>query len=538
MYNSYWYIIEVLLGSTGAVLTLALGLFCILAYRNLVIKVYSKHTYVGWFGVALLFTGLWATFEVWNEQNIFRGYDLAITYGMGTTLPLAFYFFVQSLGGKIKFNWKTIVFSVIQIFIIFYILHPKYGVVSYENGISTLRLGSLAHLIFVLYMLSTSFIVLSMLFKLMKSSKESYIKSIFFAIIIPFTIVTVSNIIIPFIFLDNSYHRIGPLGLLIMAVYITYIIIRQEALKIPIILFQIYALVTILIVVILIQVGLMLFGIVNIFSPERLVLIIILSMIVAILIKQTIAGVEEEASLETLYRKLKNIVKSKNQFIQISSHQLRTPITAIKGYLSLLQESHSYKNDEIGLYTMQMTAIIQNMSTIIEDVLNVNELNTGKFGVNLKNIFNVKTQLESILDNKIFLFNKYNIQYQYKYKGNQFTIIGDEVKLKEVLNNAIDNALQYGKSKTKVNLFSMDNQIKIEVIDDGIGIAKEEQKLLFKAYQRGKYAKQMRRDGTGLGLHLMKLIVEAHNGSVDLSSKGRNKGSKLTIILPRRTTIE
>lgn len=526
------YIIEILLGSTGGVLTFALGLFCIVAYSSLIQHKNRKHTYIFWFGLVLIITGLWAILEVWNEQNIFGVYDIAITYGVGTTLPLVFYWFAQSLAGKIIWDGNQVLFLVIQTVVMAYILNPVYGVISYDEGVSALNLGSYAHLVFVLYMLTVSFIGLGKLFKLTKTSKIPYIKSMFFSIIIPFSIVAISNILVPYLLLDNSYHRIGPLSLLIMAIYVTYIIVRQEALEIPVVLFQVYALVTVLIVVILIQIGLMFFGVISIFSPERLILIIILTMIVAVLIKQTLAGFSEQESLVLVHSKLKNLVKSKNQFIQISSHQLRTPITAMRGYLSLLKELNFKEGGNVSTYIGQMNAITQNMSTIIEDVLNANELNTGSLGIRLNNCVDIKTQLERVLDNKIFLFEKSKIIYTYNHIGTNFTIIGDEVKLREVLNNAIDNAIQYCKSKISIKLISTEKDITIEVIDDGIGVTHSEQSLIFQAYQRGDYAKKIRREGTGLGLHLMKLIIKAHQGSVKLISEGRNKGSRLVIELP------
>lgn len=532
MYTDPIYIIEILLGSTGSVLTVALGLFCIVSYLSIIRHKNSHHIHVAWLGVLLLLTGLWAILEVWNEQNIFGQYDLAITYAVGTTLPLVFYFFVESLEGKIIWNGNKFLFIIIQTAFIVYILHPVYGVISYDGGEPMLKLGSTANLVFVIYMLSASFIGLGILFNLMKNSDITYIKSIFASLIIPFSIVAISNIIIPYVLLDNSYHKVGPLSLLIMAIYITYIIVRQEILDIPIVLFQVYALVTVLIVVIFIQVGLMFFGIVSIFSPERLALIIILTMIVAILIKQTLAGFAEQESLSLVHAKLKNLVKSRNQFIQISSHQLRTPVTAMRGYLSLLQELPLQKNDFVSKYISQMSAITQNMSTVIEDVLNVNELNTGNLGVRVSSYVDIKTQLESVLDNKLFLFEKSKISNIYNHFGSNFTIIGDEVKIREVLNNAIDNAIQYCKSRIDVNLISTGSKLTIEVVDDGIGVTNAEQSIIFKAYQRGEYAKKNRRDGTGLGLHLMRLIIKAHKGSVQLISEGRNKGSKLVIELP------
>jgi signal transduction histidine kinase len=527
------YIIEVLLGSTGGILSLALGVFCVIVYRSSVKKYTVKHRYVGWFGVVLIVTGIWALCEVWNEQRFLGGYELALTYGIGTTLPLIFYIFVKALDNTLKWNWKLFTFIFIQTSIILYLIHPQYGIVNYEYTFPELRLGSFQHLIFVLYMFLASFLGLSYLLKIVRTKTISYAKGIFIAIVIPFSIVAIANILIPFIFLDNSFHRIGPLGLVLMAIYITYIIIKQEALKIPVILFQLYALGTILVTAIAVQIGLILFGVTPIFQPERIVLIIILSIIVGVLMRQTLKGLEDANLVQKIHKELKSSIKAKNQFIQISSHQLRTPITAIKGYLSLLREKHTRKDDAMGHYIIQMSVIVQNMSTIIEDVLNVNSLNSGDFSVRLDDIFDLKKQLTETVENKSFLMNKLNISYTYTVKGNDFVIKGDEVKIREVLNNGLDNALQYGKNHIKIQLIGNKKDIQIKIQDNGIGVTPAEQKIIFHPYKRGEYAQQIRHDGTGLGLHLMKLIIETHKGTVSIKSEGRDKGSILTITIPR-----
>lgn len=530
------YIIEVLLGSTGGILSLALGIFCVVIYVNAIKKYTLKHQYVAWFGVVLIIAGIWALCEVWNEQIFANGYELAITYGIGTLLPLSFYLFVKSLRDKTVWGWDIILFNVIQAAVIGILLIPEYGMVTYIGETSQLRLGSLAHLVFVVYMLGASFIGLAGLYRIILSKKITYARGIFIAIVIPFSIVAITNIIVPYIFLNNEYHRIGPFGLVFMATYITYIVIKQEALKIPVILFQLYALGTILVTAIAVQIGLMLFGVTNIFQPERIILIIILTIIVGVLMKQTFSGLEDAALVEKVHKELKSSIKAKNQFIQISSHQLRTPITAIKGYLSLLKEEHTRKDDAVGQYMVQMSVIVQNMSTVIEDVLNLNFLNSGDFSVRLDDIFDLKKQLTETVENKSFLMDKSNISYTYTVKGDDFIIKGDEVKIREVLNNGLDNALQYGKNHIDIQLIANKKEIQIIIGDNGIGITQAEQKIIFKPYKRGEYAQQIRHDGTGLGLHLIKLIIEAHKGTVLIKSEGRDKGSTLIISIPKMLT--
>jgi signal transduction histidine kinase len=527
-------ITQIILGSLGGILTLALGVFCILIYKGIIGKSRFRKRHIFWFGVMMCMTGVWALFEVWNEQHFFFGLELVMTYVIGVTLPLWFYIFVQSLKQELYWNTSLIGLILIQIGVVIWLAIPDFGIVEYIDGVGVLRLQSLIHSIFLVYMLIVSGIGLISLYNITRTGAIEYSKGILIAVTIPFGVVTITNMIIPYIWADNSYHRIGPLALTFLTVYISYIIIKEQALRIPSLIFQVYALITVFIVNIGIQLSFMFFGIIDVFQPERMVLIGILGLIGGILMRQIIKGAQEEKLILITQAKLRHSIEEKDQFLHISSHQLRTPFTAVKGYMQLLSDSSSYTKPEyLQEYLQKMKSVIQNISSVTEDILNINTIQSGEFILNNTDTINLGEYIQHILDSKLFLLEKLGITHTLTYTGKKFLIQGDAVKIREMLHNGIDNAIQYTKDRIYIKVIAHRKDIEIQILDNGIGVTKSEQKSLFRPYQRGDYAQSVRREGTGLGLYLMKTIITYHQGTIEMASPGRNKGTCLVITLPK-----
>ena len=532
MINIYLFF-ELILGSIGGVFTLALGGFCFLVYIGLMGKKYAKQAYLFWFGLLMVMTGLWAIFEVWNQYRFFFGLELAMTYLVGTTLPTWFYILVQSIKSRFRWNLIFMIVLLLQIGIAIIVFIPEYGMVSYQSGVGVLRLRSTAHLLFSLYMVIISSIGFIALYRLNLKSIVPYGRGILIATIVPFTVIVVSNLILPYFGGDNSYHRVGPIALIFLVSYISYLIVRKGTFRVSSILFQVYGFLLILLINIIIQLALSFLGIVSVLEVERIILIGILISVGWILVQQTLKGAQEERLMLQTQTKLEHLIEEKDRFLQISSHQLRTPLTAMKGYLQILEDIEPAKSAAIQPYLRQMQSVLYSMGSVIEDILNMNTIHSGKFVVYKKDKIDLKQCLEEVIQVKSFWLDKLGIKYQLKLRGQDFLIRGDLVKIKEVLHNVIDNAIHYTKNTVQVQLIAQTKQIQIKIKDDGIGFSKEERKLLFRPYQRGAYARRLRPEGTGLGLYLVKTIIKHHNGQVFLTSSGRDRGSLMSITLPR-----
>lgn len=232
------------------------------------------------------------------------------------------------------------------------------------------------------------------------------------------------------------------------------------------------------------------------------------------------------AELTQKNKKLKELDKAKDDFISMASHQLRTPLTTVKGYLSMMLEGDTGK-----LKTKQKDIIdlayfsAQRMVFLITDLLNVSRINTGKFviepaPVNLVDV--VKSEVEQLKRTAEGHDVKLEIALPKKFP----TVMLDENKTRQVMMNFIDNAIYYtpGGGTVKVELAETGGAIEFRVVDNGIGVSEDDKKKLFSKFFRADNAKQQRPDGTGLGLFMAKKVISAQGGSIIFESR-LGKGS-------------
>ncbi len=241
------------------------------------------------------------------------------------------------------------------------------------------------------------------------------------------------------------------------------------------------------------------------------------------------------SQLRNANSRLKELDQTKDEFISMASHQLRTPLTTIKGYLSMVLEG------DVGPVTKNEKQMIQQafdsaerMVFLIGDLLNVSRLQSGKFVIDNKPtdlIKMVKTEVEQLKEtaehhglklicntpDKLPLFNL------------------DDTKIRQVVMNFMDNAIYYTPSggSITVNLETTADTISYTVVDTGLGVPKAEQHHLFTKFYRAGNARKMRPDGTGLGLFMAKKVIVAQGGAIIFKSE-EGKGSTFGFSFPRR----
>ncbi len=268
----------------------------------------------------------------------------------------------------------------------------------------------------------------------------------------------------------------------------------------------------------------------------------VISVIIAILFLQnstketnTRKKVEQLAEqLNQSNEKLKELDKQKSEFISIASHQLRTPLTAIKGYISLLLEgSYGVLNKDVNDVLNKVYSVNDRLVHLVEDLLNVSRIEAGRIQYNFQ-----PTQLADLLTELHDMFG-----VTAKNKGLEFTlslpesmlplIMADPNKIKEICSNLIDNAIKYTpKGSVKVSLERVGPNARITIIDTGIGIKPEDKDNLFTKFVRSKETSRMVVGGAGLGLYVGKSFVLAHKGNIWAESEGPGKGSKFIIEIP------
>lgn len=226
----------------------------------------------------------------------------------------------------------------------------------------------------------------------------------------------------------------------------------------------------------------------------------------------------------------------KDEFISMASHQLRTPLTSIKGYISMLMEGDVGKVSPEQKHLLREAFISsERMVRLIGDFLNVSRLQTGKFIIEKRPIDLAKLvarELEVLEPNA----SARELKFVYK-QPKRFPILNlDENKIQQVIMNFADNAIYYSKEKStiKVSLAVVANRVEFTVKDTGIGVPAAEQAQLFNKFFRATNARRQRPDGTGVGLFLAKKVIDAHDGKIIFESK-ENKGSTFGFSLPLAT---
>lgn len=239
--------------------------------------------------------------------------------------------------------------------------------------------------------------------------------------------------------------------------------------------------------------------------------------------------------LRTTNRQLQKLDETKNEFISMASHQLRTPLTSIKGYLDMVLQG------DLGKVSSTQRAVLseafissERMVALINDFLNVSRLQTGKFTIDRSEADLSKVVREEVKMLSV-LASQRDLKIKEKISKNIPRLNIDAEKLRQVIVNMIDNAIYYSKPGTtiQVSLINEGDQLVFKVKDTGIGVPEEEQSGLFGKFFRASNARRKRPDGTGVGLFLAKKVVVLHGGKTIFESR-ENRGSTFGFSLPIR----
>lgn len=249
-----------------------------------------------------------------------------------------------------------------------------------------------------------------------------------------------------------------------------------------------------------------------------------------------------KATREEIERKneVERISKSKTEFISIASHQLRTPLAAIRGYTSML------KDGDYGRVSREAMVAVDyiyessvRMIKLVNSLLSVSRLEKGQVELKIQDV-SIESVIENCIEDIQLVAKDKGLYLEYIKPKKPLPIIkGDPDKLKEVFNNLINNAVLYTlKGGVTVVLKKQTKNILVQIKDTGVGIEKEEFGKIFKSFSRGKGGTDMYTQGTGLGLYVAKNFLEMHKGSLTVESAGRNKGSTFSVKLPINSTLE
>jgi two-component system phosphate regulon sensor histidine kinase PhoR len=250
-------------------------------------------------------------------------------------------------------------------------------------------------------------------------------------------------------------------------------------------------------------------------------------------ITQVNKEVEDWADKKTKeIKKLKELEKYRKDFLGNVSHELKTPIFNIQGYILTLLDGGLEDNSINRLYLERTEKSINRMISIVEDLESISRLESGEIKPHLDD-FDVIKVVDEVFDALEMRAKKKGIKLSYGSSYNKpIKVNADRKRIIEVVNNLVINSINYGKKngKTTVSFMDMGQNVLIDITDDGIGISEKDIPRIFERFFRTDKSRSRDQGGTGLGLAIVKHIIEAHNQTINVRSKV-DKGSSFVFTL-------
>lgn len=229
----------------------------------------------------------------------------------------------------------------------------------------------------------------------------------------------------------------------------------------------------------------------------------------------------------------KQVELIKNQFVSMVAHELKTPIAAVLGYIKIiLDENISVSFEQQQDFLERSHIRLQSLLDLVNDLLDISRIELKSVQREIKEI-NIKEIIASVIEFLEFEFKKKGISVNVEVEDNLPGISADYSEISRVITNLLSNAIKYNKDNGSVSIyvFTKGNYLVVGIKDTGIGIKEEDKVKLFNEFFRIKNKSTRGISGTGLGLSLVKRIVESYHGKIELESEYEN-GSTFTIYLP------
>ncbi len=380
-----------------------------------------------------------------------------------------------------------------------------------------------------------SFILL--IFKYKKSSGKERAQNSYFilGVIATFSFMALSTVIFVVILKTSATVFLGPLSSVMLMLFIAYAIFKYHLFNIKLIATE--TLVVFLTIILVTE------GVVS-RSVATVLFKFFFALLVAIFGWSLLRSVRKEVkqkeelsnlaeSLEQANARLLEIDKQKTDFLSIASHQLRTPLSVLKGYIELV------KDGAYGKVGSTVTKVLGDMNTnnehlikLVDDFLNITRIEQGriKYEFGMHDI--CKLTDDAMRDLK-FKAVRHGLEVKWACPKEKKEIYCDAEKIHHIIYNFIDNAIKYSeKGAVKVSFNQEDGGVALRVRDQGLGFKKSDGANFYQKFYRGENVKGTNVNGTGLGLYVCRKFIEGHNGRVWAKSDGLGKGSEFGFWVP------
>lgn len=225
---------------------------------------------------------------------------------------------------------------------------------------------------------------------------------------------------------------------------------------------------------------------------------------------------DKKAEIENL----KSQEQFRREFLSNLSHELKTPLFAIQGYIDALRDDEMEDAALSSRFLEKAAQNVERLSFLVKDLDAISKLESGEIPMNYEN-FDLGELIREVIESLEFKAKEHKILMVFKDKyDTDLMVYADREKIRQVLVNLIDNSFKYGKEggTTSVKTFELHDQVLIEVTDDGVGIEEKSLPRLFERFYRTEKSRSRKVGGSGLGLAIVKHIVEAHQQTITVRS--------------------
>lgn len=361
-----------------------------------------------------------------------------------------------------------------------------------------------------------------------KNKDKNKYAILFIGFILSFVLHIIFNFIFPNVFNNIKYVGFGSLFTIPFIFFAGYAILKTRFLNIRIVTTDIF------IIILLVLTSLQILNAQTLIDVLiRFFIFILVILFSAVLIRGIRREIQQTEELEKLNAELDRANKLKSEFLSFASHQLKSPMAVIKGYVTLMMDG-TIPNvpDQVKDFASKIKKSIDDLLTLIEEFMDYRKIDENKFDFNFEEV-EIVDFVKNIFENYKLIAQNKNLEFSLETDISAAKVLIDKIRFAQVIQNLIDNAIKYTKQGfVKVCLTLKGDDVLICVKDSGIGMTKELQEKLFSQFVRDPAIKK-EIQGTGLGLYIAKYIVENHKGKIWAESEGKDKGSEFYVQIPK-----
>ena len=223
-------------------------------------------------------------------------------------------------------------------------------------------------------------------------------------------------------------------------------------------------------------------------------------------------------TLDQDFRRIKRMEKVRSEFLGNVTHELKTPISSISGYIETLIEG-AIKDENVNIeFLKRALENVKRLEELVTDLVEISRIETGELQMNY-GYFNIYNLLKDIHKDAQQRNSNKNIKVQLEVPDKKLFIYGDEGRLEQVIDNLLSNSMRYtDQGHIRIKVLRRDKELVFSIIDTGIGISRKAINRIFERFYRADKARDRRKGGTGLGLAISKHIIEAHGSNIYVDS--------------------